>query len=548
MPNVKTIADYLIDNLYNEGVRHVFGIPGDFVLGFYKRLEESKLKLINTCDEQGAGFAADAYARIKGLGVVCITYCVGGLKVANTTAQAYAEKSPVIIISGSPGMGEREKNPLLHHKVKDFDTQKKIFNELTVASTVLTDPDTAFDEIDRVINASKVHKRPVYIEIPRDKTFLTGISHHKVKIHKKEIDPEILKEAMNEVIQMINNAKKPVIIAGVEIHRYGLQDTLLEIIQKTGIPVVATLLGKSVISELHPLYLGVYEGAAGRKDVLQYVESSDCIILLGAFLTDVNLGIFTAKLNQKVTICSSYEKLVVKYHNYENLDLSTFMNTLKKAKIKYHTANDLPHKDTVNEFVPVKGKKLTVKGIFEKINSFLSDDTIVIADIGDSLFGAHDLCIHSKTEFLSPAYYTSLGFSIPASIGAQLANPSLRPLVIVGDGAFQMTGTELTTSVRYNLNPIVVILNNRGYGTERPMQDGSFNDIYAWKYSKIPELLGKGQGFSVTTEEEFDTALEKARSYTESFTIIDGVIDPYDFSPALKRLTEAMAERIKNRA
>src|SRR5918911_2284885 len=138
-----TVGDYLIEQLYAHGVRHVFGIPGDYVLGFYDQLSKSKLRVVNTCDEQGAGFAADAYARVRGLGAVCITYCVGGLKVANTTAEAFAEKSPVVIISGAPGIKEREKNPLLHHKVREFDTQAKVFKELTIASTVLDDPQTA---------------------------------------------------------------------------------------------------------------------------------------------------------------------------------------------------------------------------------------------------------------------------------------------------------------------------------------------------------------------------------------------------------------------
>src|SRR3954469_10545585 len=173
-----SIGQYLIQRLYAEGVRHVFGIPGDYVLAFYDELSKSKLKLINTCDEQGAGFAADAYARVRGLGAVCITYCVGGLKVTNTTPEAFAEKSPVVIISGAPGMREREKNPLLHHKVREFDTQKKVFEQLTIASTVLSDPQTAFQEIDRVLHACLRYKRPVYIELPRDMVNATGISDY----------------------------------------------------------------------------------------------------------------------------------------------------------------------------------------------------------------------------------------------------------------------------------------------------------------------------------------------------------------------------------
>src|SRR5216684_193452 len=173
------IGDYLIQRLYDLGVRHVFGIPGDYVLGFYDLLHRSPLRIINTCDEQGAGFAADAYARMRGLGAVCITYCVGGLKVANTTAEAFAEKSPVVVISGAPGVKEREKNPLLHHKVREFDTQKKVFDQLTIASAVLSDPPTAFQEIDRVLHAALRYKRPVYLELPRDQVLVPGIPHHR---------------------------------------------------------------------------------------------------------------------------------------------------------------------------------------------------------------------------------------------------------------------------------------------------------------------------------------------------------------------------------
>src|SRR5215208_8534655 len=146
------VGDYLIERLMAHGVEHVFGVPGDFVLGFMKDLEDSQLTLVTTCDEQGAGFAADAYARVRGLGAVCVTYGVGGLKIANTTAEAFAEKSPVVIISGAPGMRERRHNPLLHHKVRDFDTQRRVFEQLTVAWTVLSDPQTALHEIDRVLH------------------------------------------------------------------------------------------------------------------------------------------------------------------------------------------------------------------------------------------------------------------------------------------------------------------------------------------------------------------------------------------------------------
>jgi indolepyruvate decarboxylase len=188
--------------------------------------------------------------------------------------------------------------------------------------------------------------------------------------------------------------------------------------------------------------------------------------------------------------------------------------------------------------------KMTIKRLFQRLNSFLDDSTIVIADVGDAVFGATDLFIYRLTEFLGTAYYASMGFAVPASIGAQLAKPNQRPLVLVGDGAFQMTGMELATAVRYQLNPIVIVLNNSGYGTERHIQDGPYNDLLTWNYSRIPEVVGAGRGFAVRTEEQFDQALNAARLHTDSFCLLDVRLDPLDRSPALQRLAERLAKKL----
>jgi indolepyruvate decarboxylase len=545
MKTAPSVGEYLIQRLHAHGARHVFGIPGDYVLAFYDLLSRSKLRIINTCDEQGAGFAADAYARVRGLGVVCVTYCVGGLKVANTTAEAFAEKSPVVVISGAPGVKEREKNPLLHHKVREFDTQKKVFEQLTIASTVLSDPQTAFEEIDRVLHAALRYKRPVYIELPRDQVFVPGIPHHKTVDFHERSDPGSLKAALAETEEMINSARKPVILADVEVHRFGLQDQVLQLVEKTRIPVAATVLGKSVIGEQHPLYLGIYEGAMGRDDVRQYVESSDCVIMLGAFMTDINLGIYTAHLDPARSISATSEKLSVRYHTYEEVRFKDFVRGLLGLRLRRRLSGRIPRPAPVEATPPGSpSRRLTVKRLFQRLNSFLSKNTVVIADVGDALFGATDLFIRERTEFLAPAYYTSMGFAVPACIGAQMANPKLRPLVLVGDGAFQMTGMELATVARYKLNPVVVVLNNNGYGTERHMQDGPYNDVWPWQYHRVPDVLGAGHGFVVETEEDLDIALNEARRLHDSFCVLEVRLPKLDRSPALDRLASRLAQRI----
>lgn len=546
MTDQPTIGRYLIDRLQDLGVGHVFGVPGDYVLGFNKMLEDSPLDFINTCDEQGAGFAADAYARFNGLGVVCITYTVGGLKVANTTAQAYAEKSPVVVISGAPGMGERTRNPLLHHKVRDFDTQLKVFEQLTVASTVIDNPQTAAREIDRVLQAAVQQKRPVYIELPRDmvgKPISLTASHDPQPA--PEADEVVLREAIADAAARINAAERPAILAGVEIQRYGLQDELLALVEQTGMPVAATILSKSVVREDHRLYLGVYEGAMGRQAVTDYIEGSDCLIMLGVFLSDVNLGIFTDHIDRSRVINATSERVGIRYHAYDGVTLGDFLPGLTAAGLRPRDPGDIPHPPTPPACFPVPDKPLTVKYLFERLNQFLDDSTAVIADPGDAMFAGIDMTIHCASEFSSPAYYTSLGYAVPAAMGVQLARPDLRPLVLVGDGAFQMTGMELSTVARFGLTPIVVVLNNNGYGTERPMIDGRFNDVLNWRYSRLPEILGAGRGYDVSTEDELETALESARAYTGGFSILDVHLDPDDRSEALHRLTAALAQRVR---
>ncbi len=540
-----TISAYLIHRLQELGVRHVFGVPGDYVLGFYKALEESELEVINTCDEQGAGFAADAYARFNGLGVVCITYCVGGLKVANTTAQAYAEKSPVVVISGAPGMNERLRNPLLHHKVRDFDTQLKVFEQLTEAATVLDNPQTAAREIDRVLAAAVQHKRPVYIELPRDMVNAPVTVEPQPARPSPEPDPIALREAVAEVLARINAAERPVILADIEIQRFGLQGELMRLVEGSNIPVAATILSKSVVREDHPLYLGVYEGAMGRREVTEYVEGSDCLILLGVFMTDVNLGIFTAQLDPARIINATSERLTIRYHSYDGIGLGNFLPALIAAKPNRRILGEIPHPPTPPECFPVPDKPLTVRYLFERLNQFLDDSTAVLADPGDAMFAGIDMTIHCASEFSSPAYYTSLGYAVPAAIGVQLARPDLRPLVLVGDGAFQMTGMELSTVARFGLTPIVVVLNNEGYGTERPMLDGRFNDILNWRYSEITHVLGAGRGHTAGTEDTLEEALLAARADRDTFHVIEVQLAPDDRSEALNRLTTALAQRVR---
>ncbi len=544
---ISSIGQYLIDRISGLGVKHVFGIPGDYVLGLYKMLEQSPMTLVGMTREDSAGFAADAYARVHGLGCVCVTYCVGGLSACNSVAGAYAEKSPVIVLSGSPGMSERARNPLLHHTVKNFETQFEVFRHLTVASAVLDRPETAFSEIDRVLEAALRYKRPVYLELPRDQVHTLQTAPHRPRSCLAPSDPDALREALDEASALLSAAKQPVILADVEIHRFQLQDELIRLAESTGIPIATTILGKSVVSEAHPLFAGMYEGALGRPEVTELVESADCLLMLGCFMTDINMGVFTAKLDPSRCIDATSEDLRIHHHHFKDVRLEDFIQGLIERDLK---VSRTPVPKRVNPFRDVEigegDSPTTSAKVFARLNRLLTQTTgtTVIADIGDSLFGATDLEMERHTEFLSPAYYASMGFGLPAAVGASMANPASRVLVILGDGAFQMTGMELSTIARYGFNPIVVVLNNHGYTTERFLVDGSFNDLYEWAFHRIPEVLGVGLGLEIRTVAELDDGLARAWANTKSFSLLNIHLDPYDRSPALERLTSRMSSLV----
>jgi indolepyruvate decarboxylase len=321
---------------------------------------------------------------------------------------------------------------------------------------------------------------------------------------------------------------------------------LLEFAHRAGIPIAATMLGKSVISERHPLFAGIYEGALGREEVTRFVEASDCVILLGEYMTDINMGIFTAHLDPARSIDATAESLRIGHHYYNGVLLGDFIRALVAAGLKAPPRALPPRSEPDGEFKLQPSDPLTIRRLIARLNQSLDATTIVIADPGDALFASSELLMHRQTEYLSPAYYTSMGFAVPAALGAMVARPKLRPIVLVGDGAFQMTGMELSSILRNGFCPIVIILDNEGYGTERMLLlgDHPFNDIRPWHYSKLPEVLGGGQGYEVRTEGDFEQALGAALADPRQMHLLHVHLGQNDYSPTLVRLMTKLRARV----
>ena len=546
MKRIPTIGSAVIDRLHQLGVRHIFGIPGDYVLSLYQLIDTSPIQHVGTTREDSAGFAADAYARINGIGAVCVTYCVGGLNCVNAIACAYAERSPVVLLTGSPGLSERIRTPYMHHMVRDFSTQREVFEKITVAAISLDDPSTAEREMDRAFAALLRYRRPIYIEIPRDLVH-TPLANplRPLCLDDEPSDTAALEEAIAEVRAMLASACRPAILAGAEIGRFGLQDDLTRLVERLNVPIASTLLGKSIIREDHPLYAGVYGGLIARGEVQQFINESDCLLILGSILSDVeDLNAESPLLSEGRTIHATADRVAIKHHRYDEIRFQDFVRALVTNPLPSFPSRPLPAPLAVAQGTIAPDAPVTLNGLFRHLDSLLDEHTLVIADVGESLFAAADLHVHRRFEFLSPAYYTSMGFAVPAAVGASFADPTLRPIVLVGDGAFQMTGTELSTAVRYDQTPIVVVLNNRGYSTEREILDGPFNDVHEWRYERICDMIGGGVGTRIATQGEFERGLTAALADSSRLHVLNVLLDPADRSAGMVRLAHRLAKRL----
>jgi len=537
-----SVAEFLIERLASAGIKHVFGVTGDYVLDFYSKLwSDDNITVINTTDEAHAGFAADAYARVHGIGAVCVTYNVGALKVANAVAGAYAERSPMVVISGSPGMDERQEDVLVHHMVRSFNCQKEIFEKITCASVVLDNPNTAGYEIDKVFEALRHNKQPVYIELPRDvakKSIQYDVYNYGTP-DKPISDDQNLKEAIDEVINWIGESKNPTILAGVELARYDLGRELLRFAERVNIPIVTTLLSKSVIDELHPLFSGIYQGAASHESTRKLVEESDCLLMFGVMLTDLSLSFKPARFKKRQVVSCSVKGLQIRSHIYNNVQFSDFCQNLFRSGIERKRFTPTFVSPVQADFVPKTNTPITNVRLGEKLNSMLTEHMAIVADVGDSLFLAGDLTVHNRNQFLSPAFYLSMGFAIPGALGMQMAMPHIRPIVVVGDGAFQMSVSEISTIINHGLNPIIFVINNDGYSSERFLKDGPFNNIRRWEYHNAPQMFGGGIGVQVKTEEELQNAVKSALDSKEMY-LINVMLDRFDVSLGMRRMTSAI--------
>jgi indolepyruvate decarboxylase len=541
------LYQFLFDLLYQQGVRQIFGIPGDFVLNLYQALEQyGKFQLVTLSHEPAVGFAADGSARItNGLGVCLITYGAGGLNMVNSVACAYAEESPIVIISGGPGRAEKRTGVMVHHEVKSYESQFRVYQEVVEFGAILDDPGTAAVAIRRAINVALKFTRPVYLEVPRDMVFSEITIPANFEEIELKVDQGAVEEAAHEIVERLTNSRYPVIIVGVEVRRLHLQDKVLRLAERLQAPVASSFLGRGVFPTLHPQFVGTYLGTVSSEPLRRVVEKSDCILLLGERVSDTSLGISADCINQSNTILCISRDVFVRHHRYQNTPLDQLVDQLLGSPELPTKKTGLPNwKPDISPevFEPyTDDEPIKVRHLISVVNDFLKKhpDLPVVADTGDCLFASVDV---RANICVAPAYYATMGFSIPAAIGLQVSS-QLRPIVLVGDGGFQMTGPEISQCARYGLNPIIILFNNNRWEMLQAFfPEADYNDTVAWPYAELAELWG-AVGSEVRTPGELRSALENA--YPESrCCLIEVKLSQGDISPILKGFVDGFRKRV----
>lgn len=544
-----TVAEYLTTRLKEIGVDHLFGVPGDFVLGFLNQVLKSDVKYVGACNELNAAYAADGYARIRGIGAFATTYGVGELSALNGVAGAFAERVPVVVITGSPAAVNFRTRPLLHHTMGDYRIPLKMYEKITAATTQLASAETAPAEIDRVLSECLLRHQPVYISLPSDVV--------NMKCRRPEAfvfpaaaasDKDALGEAVREALAMLDKAQRPVVIGDVELIRYKLQKEFSGFLEKTGFPYATMMLGKTVLSEQHPQFIGLYEGDRSREYVRNRVESADCILQFGALLTDFNTGGFTADIDESKLISANIRSVKIKHHHYENVSLHDFIVGLTEklsrrdpSTLDIRCAGDgCAHRHT-EPYLPEAEKPLTIKRFFDRMSHFIEKNSMVVAETGVALFSAAEMLMPEGATFIGQTFYGSIGYTVGATLGACMAAQGRRAVLFVGDGSFQVTCQDLSTMIRNSLKPVIFLINNDGYTIERVIADRPYNDIQPWKYHKLPGVFGGGPGFDVRTEGELETALGKAAA-ADGLVFIEIHTGRLDCPEALRSAGRSMAK------
>lgn len=546
-----TIGHYLVDRLAELGVRHVFGVPGDFNLAFLDRIvEHPDLAWVGNVNELNAGYAADGYARLNGIAALVTTFGVGELSAVNATAGSYAEHVPVLHICGGPTVDAQRARRSLHHSLGDGDFEHflRIQREITCAQASLT-PANATREIDRVLREVLEQRRPGYLLLPADVAQVPSYPPAApIPSPHNASSPGAL-AAFREAAAALLDGKRPTVLADLLVHRFGAVDALAKLLDAGSLPHATLLWGKSIVDELDPNFLGIYIGANSEPRVRESVEEAEALILAGVQFTDLTSGFFTHRVDSAKTVEVSPHESTVTGELFAPLEMRDALGVLAEL-IADQAVPSPPRSAPVPARPEPKAEaegQLTQASMWDLLTHAVTPGNIVIAEAGTSFFGLSTHPLPAGVTFIGQPLWASIGYTLPAALGAGLACPDRRVVLLIGDGSAQLTAQELSVIARHGLKPVIVVVDNDGYTVERAIHgaDQHYNDIDRWDYAKLLaafEPAAEALTFRVDTAEGLRAAIDQAGAAQDRLVLIEAVVAKMDMPPLLKKLGENISQ------
>ncbi|EKD3585033.1 alpha-keto acid decarboxylase family protein [Salmonella enterica] len=547
MQNPYTVADYLLDRLAGCGIGHLFGVPGDYNLQFLDHvIDHPTLRWVGCANELNAAYAADGYARMSGAGELLTTFGVGELSAINGIAGSYAEYVPVLHIVGAPCSAAQQRGELMHHTLGDGDFRHfyRMSQAISVASAILYEQNACF-EIDRVLGEMLAARRPGYIMLPADvakKTAIPPTEALALPVHEAQSGVETA--FRYHARQCLMNSRRIALLADFLAGRFGLRPLLQRWMAETPIAHATLLMGKGLFDEQHPNFVGTYSAGASSKEVRQAIEDADRVICVGTRFVDTLTAGFTQQLPAERTLeIQPYASRIGE--TWFNLPMAQAVSTLRELCLECAFAP--PPTRSTGQPVRIDKGELTQESFWQTLQQYLKPGDIILVDQGTAAFGAAALSLPDGAEVVVQPLWGSIGYSLPAAFGAQTACPDRRVILIIGDGAAQLTIQEMGSMLRDGQAPVILLLNNDGYTVERAIHGAAqrYNDIASWNWTQIPPALNAAQQaecWRVTQAIQLAEVLERlARPQRLSF--IEVMLPKADLPELLRTVTRALEAR-----
>lgn len=548
-----TLGEYLFDRLKQEGITDIFGVPGDYNFSLLDALERYEgIRFVNGRNELNSGYAADAYARLKGMSALITTFGVGEMSACNAIAGANSEHVPIIHIVGSPPDTAQKARKLMHHTLMDgdFDVFRKVYEPITAYTAVLT-PENAALEIPNAIRMAKTSKKPVYLVVADDLVNKPIWPHQEQPMPSAVTNPVTLQAAVDQMKLLLDRAQNAVILADVKTLRFHLEEYVRKLAEAMNVPVASTLFGKGSFDESHPLFIGMYGGAFGSPEVRERVENADVVIAVGLVWADTNTANFTAKLNPLQLI--EIQPTQVKVASAEYLNVMAEDVLLALPKTGYRQQANVPQfKHPYDVIIGNPDEPLAAASYYPRFQRMLKEGDIVVPETGTFFYGMSQVKLPRNVSYIAEGGWQSIGYATPSSYGACIAAPKRRVLLFTGDGSLQLTAQEISSMLYYGCKPIIFILNNDGYTIEKYLnvktENQTYNKIPNWSYTKLAEAFG-GDAFTATvhTNQELDEAIIRAEAESGSRLCIIEMMaaDPMDAPQYMHNMRKYMEQQEK---